>query len=140
MANSQDEQMTNSRLHKTIRAKRASTHIDMTPMVDLAFLLLTFFMLTTTFMKQSSLVITMPVKGPPSTVPITRTITILLTSGDRILWYMGEDDPNHPPQTTFADFTADGPASIRKVLLEKNRTVLSEIQMVKDSVAKGIIR
>jgi len=140
MANIQEEQTTSRRRHKKIRAERASTHIDMTPMVDLAFLLLTFFMLTTTFMKQSTISITMPVKGPPTTVPITRAITILLTSGDRILWYVGEDDPRNPPKTNLADFSVDGPESIRNVLLEKNRTTLSEIQLVKDSVAKGIIR
>ncbi|RZJ59018.1 MAG: biopolymer transporter ExbD, partial [Hymenobacter sp.] len=44
------------------RAKKASTKIDMTPMVDLAFLLLTFFMLTTTFAKPNVLVLNMPAK------------------------------------------------------------------------------
>jgi biopolymer transport protein ExbD len=43
-----------------VRAKKQSTKTDMTPMVDLAFLLLTFFLLTTTFMKPSVIPVTMP--------------------------------------------------------------------------------
>src|SRR3954468_8524183 len=93
--------------HKKVRAKKNSTHIDMTPMVDLAFLLLTFFMLTTTFSKPKTMDITMPVKEKdPNTetkVPASQTLSILLTEKDRIIWYMGVDDPTQPPQTNIAD-------------------------------------
>src|SRR5256885_11971747 len=88
--------------HKKVRAKKSSTHIDMTPMVDLAFLLLTFFILTTTFSKPKTMDITMPVKDKiteeeKTKVPASQTISVLLTDKDRIIWYQGVDVPNTPP-------------------------------------------
>ena len=66
--------------HKKVRAKKSSTHIDMTPMVDLAFLLLTFFILTTTFSKPKTMDITMPVKDTTeinrTKVPASQTMSI----------------------------------------------------------------
>src|SRR6266853_2131721 len=82
--------------HKKIRAKKASTHIDMTPMVDLAFLLLTFFMLTTTFSKPKTMEINMPVKPPPDFKPpeITNALTVLLTDKNKIYWYYNAFKPD----------------------------------------------
>jgi biopolymer transport protein ExbD len=130
--------------HKKLRAKKSSTHIDMTPMVDLAFLLLTFFMLTTTFSKPKTMDITMPVKDKKeedqTKVPASQTLSILLTEKNRIIWYMGVDDPTQPPQTNIADFSMSGINSIHKLLLDKNQLVFNEVQAVKDSVAKGLIK
>ncbi len=130
--------------HTKVRAKKSSTHIDMTPMVDLAFLLLTFFMLTTTFSKPKTMDITMPVKDAKeeeqTKVPASQTLSILLTEKDRIIWYMGVNDPTQPPQTNIADFSLNGANSIHKILLEKNQLIFNEVQAVKDSVAKGLIK
>ena len=126
--------------HKRVRAKKVSTHIDMTPMVDLAFLLLTFFMLTTAFMKTHSLTITVPVKGPSMPIPQSQTLSILLTANNRIIWYQGIDDPNSQPQTNVADFSSFSTNNIHRVLMEKNKLVLREIEAVNDSVEKGLIR
>ena len=75
------------------RAKKSSTRVDMTPMVDLAFLLLTFFVLTSTFSKPKMLPLAYPAKveetekqkGPK----MNNGITFLL-SEDRIFYYQGE--------------------------------------------------
>ena len=131
--------------HTKIRAKKQSTHIDMTPMVDLAFLLLTFFMLTTTFSKPKTMDITMPVKDKiekeqATKFPEERTINVLLTADNKIVWYMGNVDPNKPaPATYTADFSLEGPTSIHRIILEKNRYMFDRVNMVDDSVAKKLI-
>lgn len=112
--------------HSKVRAKKSSTHIDMTPMVDLAFLLLTFFMLTTTFSKPKTMEINMPIKPPPGTeIPkINNAITVLLTDKDRIYWYDGEFKPDST-QLQLADFSASG---IRKILLERNKDIHEKVR------------
>ena len=52
-----------------VRAKKMSTKIDMTPLVDLAFLLVTFFMMTTTFNKPNAMEVVMPEKPKPEDAP-----------------------------------------------------------------------
>ena len=143
----QNDGGSNKGKHKKVRAKKASTHIDMTPMVDLAFLLLTFFILTTTFSKPKTMDITMPVKDKvneedQSKVPASQTMTILLTENDRIIWFRykeGQDPATTTPETHIADFSMDSPNSIRKVMLEQNTLVYNEVKMVEDSVKKGLI-
>ncbi len=106
-----------------VKAKKSSTKIDMTPMVDLAFLLLTFFMLTTTFSKPQAMEINMPVKDKvedPPKIPGNQTLTLLLSDKNRIFYYMGADDPNLPPTVEYTTFANNG---IRKLLIDKNKEI-----------------
>ena len=119
--------------HKKVRAKKNSTHIDMTPMVDLAFLLLTFFMLTTTFGKPKTMEINMPIKDPDNKPPlVNNAITFLLTDKDKVYWYYGELKPE--TQLTLTTFAPDG---IRKLLLEKNQFAVDKIKDLKNQAAKA---
>jgi biopolymer transport protein ExbD len=135
----ESHEVTGNKMHRKLRAKRHSTHLDMTPMVDLAFLLLTFFILTTTFMEHRVMDITMPVKDGHQDVPVSQTITILLSGEDRLMWYAGEDDALHPPEMHRAEFSKSSPNSIHKILLQKNNRLITAIKAVKDSVAAGLI-
>jgi biopolymer transport protein ExbD len=121
--------------------KKMSTRIDLTPMVDLGFLLVTFFMLTTTFSKPQTMEINLPVKEPTeieNSVPETRTITIIMGGDNKLFWYHGlASKPLEGPIGT--NFSADG---IRKVLLEKNRTINEMIVLIKptnDAIYKNVV-
>jgi len=127
------------------RAKKQSTRIDMTPMVDLAFLLLTFFVLTATFSKPKSMELTFPAppEGEPPP-PIKNGITLLLSKDNRIFYYEGEfklvDDAVKGPKTTLAElnFSQGTKESLRTYLLDKNKVMQDQIKalMVKQNVEK----
>ncbi|MBF9222553.1 ExbD/TolR family protein [Hymenobacter ruricola] len=115
------------------RAKKMSTRIDMTPMVDLAFLLLTFFMLTTTFAKPFNLELTMPVKGETS-VPMKQALTVILGKGHQVHYFFGLNAPYdktvRPAHLRTTTFAATG---IRKVLLEKRQESPGLVVLIKPS-------
>lgn len=125
--------------------KKMSTKIDLTPMVDLGFLLVTFFMLTTTFSKPQTMEINLPVKEKDPTeikddpgVKASKSLTIIMGEDNKLFWYMGvTTDPLEGPIGT--DYTADG---IRKVLLEKNATIKDMVVLIKPadkSVYKNVV-
>src|SRR5688500_4490514 len=144
MAEVQQQEGGSDRKHKKVRAKKSSTHIDMTPMVDLAFLLLTFFMLTTTFSKPKTMEINMPEKKvepeEQQKIKESQALTVLLTANNKIVWYAGlGDDPEKPPVTNVADFSLNSPRSIHKVILDRNRNIFDRVQLTKDSIARGLV-
>ena len=107
------------------RAKKMSTKIDMTPMVDLAFLLLTFFMLTTTFAKPNVMQLTMPVKEKlpdeeQTKIKASQAMTIILGPEDKVYYYFGLNTPNDPTvakvDLQVTNYSATG---IRKVIQDR---------------------
>ena len=56
-------------------------HIDMTPLVDVAFLLLTFFMLTAQFSSSDAVPIVLPKAKSNGLAPQTNTLTLSMTEG-----------------------------------------------------------
>ena len=118
------------------RAKKQSTRIDMTPMVDLAFLLLTFFVLTATFNKPKSMELTFPDTSvpDPDPKPIKKGITFILSKDDRIFYYEGEfkpvDDPVKGAKTTLSELNFSK-ESLRKYLLDKSKDMQQQILALK---------
>lgn len=103
-----------------VRSKKQGGRVDLTAMVDLAFLLITFFMLTTSLNKPNAMDVTVPDKNkedPEDRLEVAddRTTTVLLAGNNKVVWYSGLfDDPIEGPETV--EYGAEG---IRKVLLRK---------------------
>jgi biopolymer transport protein ExbD len=79
------------------RSKRIGFHLDMTPMVDVAFLLLTFFMLTTTFSKSNTMEINIPPEK--SEVKVVESNVMTLRIADNVMVYcsLGNETPRKIP-------------------------------------------
>lgn len=100
---------------------RTSTRIDFTPMVDLGFLLITFFMLTTTLAKPQIMALVMPDKDPehPDEIKNAKVLTLLLAGKDKVYWYEGITDPR-------LDSTEYGAEGLRQVILNKMEKVQAQ--------------
>lgn len=113
-----------------VRCKRNSLKIDMTPMVDLAFLLLTFFILTTTLNKPVALPLAMPEEPDdqhqPPPVNAKRVLTLILGKQDKVFYYTGVEDPK-VDETTFAN---DG---LRKLVMQKRQEIPNVVILIKPS-------
>lgn len=123
-----------------VHAKKQSTRIDMTPMVDLAFLLLTFFMLTATFNKPQVMEINMPVPptGPDdigTPVPKEFTTTILIGKDNKLFYYDGDLLPDGS-NIKKSDFSKEG---IRDLLISKNKKVYELVNEKKQELKDGKI-
>lgn len=108
--------------------KKGSPRVDLTPMVDLGFLLITFFMFTTTMSKPKAMDIQMPYKDPnlveedKSKIKKSVALTVLLSKDHRIYYYEGiGDDPNDPPEVKVTGFKNNG--GIRDILIDKKNEV-----------------
>jgi len=79
------------------RAQKRTTRVDLTAMVDLGFLLITFFMLASVFQKPKAMEVNKPVprEEDPITetdIPMSKTFTLLAGKNDKIYCYTGADD------------------------------------------------
>ncbi|MBP6458466.1 MAG: biopolymer transporter ExbD [Crocinitomicaceae bacterium] len=124
------------------RPKKGSTRIDMTPMVDLGFLLLTFFVMTTTFSKPKVMSLAYPAKidtpSPDKQEPINNGVTFLL-SEDKIFYYFGQfyapGNAEGKPVTQLEE-TNFGPQGLRKLLADKNAFVIKEKELLDNKLKR----
>ncbi|WP_026708936.1 ExbD/TolR family protein [Flavobacterium frigidarium] len=109
-----------------VRSKKQNSKVDLTAMVDLAFLLITFFMLTTTLSKPQAMSLGLPDKDPKEDskdmkVDENRTMTLMLGENNKLVYYMGLlETPIAGPKDM--EYGGNG---IREEILKRKESVLS---------------
>jgi len=117
------------------RAKKLPTRIDFTPMVDLGFLLITFFMLATSLIKPQTMEIVMPsdknvAEEDKSVAKASQAVTLILGKNNSVFYYFGKSEGAKLIKT---DYSAEG---LRKILLEKNYNVAKQVEDLKAEKSK----
>ena len=114
------------------KAKKTPARIDMTPMVDLAFLLLTFFVLAATLAKPKTLEIIYPKKAEDDTtktkVNFQLATTLLLGEKENEVFYYSGMYKQDSTEIFLTDFSKDG---FRKIMLDKNARVNDRVNQLK---------
>jgi len=140
---------------KKVRSKKSNSKVDLTAMVDLAFLLITFFMLTTSLSKPQSMNLGLPDKDDKKDdkkdiikTDERRTMTIIMGKDNKIKWFHGlleNPQPKGEPQNAIY-----GKSGLRKEILrlvkeipettgDKNKGMIVIIKPTKKSTYRNLV-
>ena len=122
-----------SKKGKKPKQKKHATRVDLTPMVDLGFLLITFFMLTTSMLKPQTMELIVPSKDDvkeedQNKVKASQAITILLGKENKLYYFFGVQENGVDPELIETDYSSEG---IRKMLVNKNAEVMNNVNQLK---------
>lgn len=102
------------------KGKKLSTRVDLTPMVDLGFLLITFFIFTTTMSQPTAMRLNLPkdTEKPEdqNKVKASGALTLLLAKDDRVFYYEGELAPDG------SNFKSASFKDIRQEIINKKKS------------------
>lgn len=112
------EILNNNKEKNGIRCIRKSTKVDLTPMVDLGFLLITFFVFTTTMSTTTAMGMVTPKEAGNDNICESCVITLMPAANNKLFYYEGKES-DAVYKTT--DYSASG---LRTLLVNKKRQVL----------------
>lgn len=105
---------------KKSRSRKTQLKIDMTPMVDLGFLLITFFIFTTSMSEPAITKLYMPADGKPTELPEDAALTVLLTGDDSVYYYQGKlEDALKKNELSFTTYNLK--TGIGNIIREKQK-------------------
>lgn len=102
------------------KPKKQSTRVDLTPMVDLGFLLITFFVFTTTMSQATAMSMNEPKEDTTNQLKVKSSgaMTLLLGKADQVYYYFGELSPTE----ASAQFKSSNFKDIRQIILDKKKS------------------
>ncbi|MES1214789.1 MAG: biopolymer transporter ExbD [Bacteroidota bacterium] len=109
---------------------KRSLKIDMTPMVDLGFLLITFFVVTAKLSEPNAMNLYMPKDGPPTSASQSRSITFLLAGDNKLFYYYGTEEDAIKNDLIFP-ISYDEKNGVGKIIREK------QLQLEKSGVSRS---
>lgn len=131
-----------------VRSKKQNTRVDMTPMVDLGFLLITFFMFTTTFSKPNVMDLGLPAKpktpqqDPKTEIKLSNSISILLGKDNRVYWHQQDNTSLTEANLNETTYDREG---IRKIIKQAKANAADQskftviIKPTDDAVYKNFV-
>ncbi len=125
-----EQKATANKKERNARSKKNAINVDMNPMVDLAFLLLTFFMLATTFSQPQTMELVMPVTPDlddveqQQAVKESKALSIVLSSKNQVYCYQGLTSP----EVLVMDCNS---SEVKTLLIDKKSTVQGLIVLIK---------
>lgn len=109
-----------NRPDKKVRSRKLSSKVDLTAMVDLAFLLITFFMLTTSLTKPQSMSLALPDKdGAPGKVDEGRTLTLIIDGENKAKAFMGKLSDSQPTELSLHNTS-----QLRKEIVKRKKQAI----------------
>lgn len=113
------------------RRTRRSTRVDLTPMVDLGFLLITFFVFTTSLSQPTAMAMYEPHEGESLTVPESGAMTLIIAKNHRVFYYYGNNNA-HLAETSLNDLRA-------KLVRHKKQTPAEKLMIVIKTAAAATL-
>lgn len=132
-----------------VRSKKQSTRVDMTPMVDLGFLLITFFMFTTTFSKPNVMDLGLPAKPkkdapkpPPTEIDLSNSISLIIGKDNRIFYHQLDQTGLNDQTLMETSYDREGITKVIEQAKQKAKDVTKFTVIIKptdDAVYKNFV-
>jgi len=110
------------------KGKKAAPRVDLTPMVDLGFLLITFFIVSTSMTKPVAMQINIPAKGNDAKAANSKTLNIIISGENKVYYYNGIDSLHYG----VCSFSNDH--SLRDIVIKKQEAVAKQFGNRKETL------